>query len=85
MTITDCLYRWRNDPPQTAWLKLEIGKDGWVVQVLAHGDQFKPKTIGFFPIHDIILFEVDDYGCTGIGIASAIEEAYAVAIAREKP
>jgi hypothetical protein len=75
MTITDCLYRWRNDPPQTAWLKLEIGKDGWVVQVLAHGDQFKPKTI----------FEVDDYGCTGIGIASAIEEAYAVAIAREKP
>jgi hypothetical protein len=73
MTITDCLYRWRNDPPQTAWLKLEIGKDGWVVQVLAHGDRFKPKTI----------FEVDDDGRTDV--AAAIEEAYAVALAREKP
>ena len=69
MTITDSLYRWRNDPPKTAWLKLEIGKDGWVVQVLAHGDH--------------LIFDVDDYGCTDV--AAAIEEAYAVAIAREKP
>jgi hypothetical protein len=73
MTITDSLYRWRNDPPKNAWLKLEIGKDGWVVQVLAHGDQFKPKKI----------FELDDYGCPDI--AAAIEEAYAVALAHEKP
>jgi hypothetical protein len=76
MIITDCLYRWRNDPPKTAWLKLEIGKDGWVVQVLAHGDHFKPK----------IIFEVDDDGLHGFDdVAAAIEEAYAVAIAREKP
>jgi hypothetical protein len=73
MIITDSLYRWRNDPPKNAWLKIEIGKDGWTVEVLAHGNHFKPKTI----------FEVDDYGCTDI--AAAIEEAYAVAIEREKP
>ena len=75
MTITDSLYRWRFDPPKNAWLKLEIGKDGWVVQVLAHGGHFKnkPKKI----------FELDDYGRTGL--AAAIEEAYAVALAREKP
>jgi hypothetical protein len=71
-TVDHALDKWKYSSPPNHWLKLEMGVDGWVVQVLKHDSEFG----------DIkVVFERDDYSANGL--AEVIESAYAAALGSE--
>lgn len=71
MTFDKAMQLWMNDPPMNHWLKLEIGVDGWTVEVVTHGEHQKDLKV---------VFSVDDYDYSYVGLPAAIGDAYYEAV-----